>query len=105
MALDIKVPDVINNWRSVSSVKTFSAVLLDTAVATISTFGAQLGPFSIAWYWQLTALPNGWRLLTATWLGVMLATPIAAGVLWKQWAANRNQLDKDLKATFATLSP
>jgi len=103
VAFDIKVPDMISGWRQVSALKNFSAVLLDVFMATLATFGAQWGPATLTWFYQLGHMTPGWRIITSMFLGFMLATPIAAGVMWKQWTANRNQLDKDLKAACAVL--
>lgn len=100
---DIKVPDVVSGWRQTTALKVFTAVLLDTFMATASTFIAQWGPFTGAWFYQLGHLSPGWRILTSAFMGLFLSTPIAAGVMWKQWSANRNQLDKDLKAAFVVL--
>jgi len=103
MAGDIKLPDFISGWRQTSALKVFSAVLLDTFMATASTFGAQWGPFAMAWFYQLGNLSPGWRMVTSAFMGFFLAMPIASGVMWRQWVANRNQLDKDLKAAAVLL--
>jgi len=104
MAGDIKVPDFISGWRQTTALKVFSAVLLDTFMATVATLGAQWGPFTVAAFrYELGYMTPGWRIVCSVVCGFFLALPIASGVMWRQWAANRNQLDKDLKAAFALL--
>jgi len=104
MAVDIKVPDFASGWRQTTALKVFTAVLLDTFMATAATFGAQWGTYTLTWFYQLGHMTTGWRMATSAFVGFFLSMPIATGVMWKQWQANRNQLDKDLKAAFVVLT-
>jgi len=97
---------MLSGWRQVSALKNFSAVLLDVFMVTASTLGAQWGPFTIAIFrYELGYMTPGWRLMCSVVCGFFLALPIASGVMLKQWIANRNQLDKDLKAMAAIMNP